>query len=221
MQDLRRSLLREATLCKSEPSPKNAKTLTAVRNNILACVQNVGQRGDLQEIVATEEILLENELEHHANSKSMISSLNTALADLANAQKLIHIVGDKKAYNHIANAYALQRNRPQGIPKDEARQAFNSHAARLGNLDKGRISDQEKEILHARKHNIAHANQLYKQQQARTLGVVLPEKPPPAPDASTQFKALLARHGVTENSPNYNIVMNAFAEVTKAQAEAK
>jgi len=158
MQKLRRILLREAIFCKREPSPINAKALTVTRNDILKYVQNVGQRGDLKEIVATEKILLENELEHHANSKSMISSLNIALADLANAQKLIHIVGDKKAYSHIANAYALQRNRPQGLPKDEARQAFNSHAA---------------------------------------------------------------RHGVTENSPNYNIVMNAFTEVLKAEAQAK
>jgi len=172
MANLHKSLLNEATLYKEAVSPKNPR-LVAVRNDILKYVQDVGQRGDLKEIVATERVLLESELEHHTNSALQKSSLETALTDLSIAQKLIHVVSNKAAYSPIANAYKRPKNRPLGLPLDEARQAFASHATRLANPDKIRISDLEKAIFNARRQNITHAHLLYRQEQAKTLGVSL------------------------------------------------
>ncbi|MDR3323177.1 MAG: hypothetical protein LBS89_03135 [Zoogloeaceae bacterium] len=57
------------------------------------------------------------------------------------------------------------------MPLDEARQAFKSHYARLSNLDKSRLSDDDKKIIDARKTNIFNAIKLYIQRQAKTLGV--------------------------------------------------
>jgi len=216
MPDLHKPLLMEVTLCKRGASPKNA-TLIAARNNILKYVQDVGRRGDLKEIVATEKILLKNELEYHANDTLQISSLKAALTDLSIAEKNIHIVNDREAYSHVDRSHERQQNRSQGLPLDEARQAFNSHATRLRDLNKGRASDQEKTIITARKQSIIHANQLYRQQQARTLGVTL-EKPPRArSDVSARFKACLAQCGITKDNPNYRIMMAAFEDEMKTR----
>jgi hypothetical protein len=57
------------------------------------------------------------------------------------------------------------------LPLDEARQAFKSHYARSSNLDKTRLSEDEKAIIEARKDNMLEAGKIYAQRQARMLGV--------------------------------------------------
>lgn len=54
---------------------------------------------------------------------------------------------------------------------DEARQSFRSHSARLGNLDKSRLDDTEKQIIDARRAALSAAESDYIKRQARTLGV--------------------------------------------------
>ncbi|WP_072282003.1 hypothetical protein [Rappaport israeli] len=54
---------------------------------------------------------------------------------------------------------------------DEARQSFKSHFARLVNMDKSRLDDDEKKIIDARKSMISTAQKLYMARQANTLGV--------------------------------------------------
>jgi hypothetical protein len=111
------------------------------------------------------------DLERYANSKSMISSLNNALLELKAIQNLLAIVDDKRLYAHVDKAYSLPRNREKSLPKDEAHMAFKSHYARLNNLDRSRLNDEEKEIIDARKGNIWNAGKLYAQRQAHTLGI--------------------------------------------------
>jgi len=221
MERLDKFLLREATLYKGYTASAHAKAVDAVQNDILKYVQDVGQRGNLEEIVATEKKLVKNELEHHANSKEMVSSLKTATAELVAAEKMIHAVYNKKIYEQIAKGYTLEKNRPQGLPLDEARQAFKSHIARLGNSKKVRGPDENKNVIDARKQNMLLANRLYIQQQAKTLGVSLQKPSRALSGISTQFKASLAQCGITEGNPNYKIMMEAFANEMKARSPDK
>jgi hypothetical protein len=90
--------------------------------------------------------------------------------ELAAIEKLLAIVNDKTCYRQIDQAHILPQNRENGLPLDKARQAFKSHHARQGNLDKAKLSEDEKKIIAARKSNMLNAGKLYAQRQARTLG---------------------------------------------------
>ena len=83
------------------------------------------------------------------------------------------MVDDKQEYSRVDASHSLPKNRDKGLPLDEARQAFKSHYARLNNLDKSRLSDDEKAIIDARKSNIFNAGKLYALRQAKTLCVEL------------------------------------------------
>ena len=58
---------------------------------------------------------------------------------------------------------------------DEARQAFGSHRARLGNYLKYRLEDTEKQVIQARRTALSSAEKDYIERQAKTLGVELVE----------------------------------------------
>jgi hypothetical protein len=150
---------------------QEAERLREAHRNLRNYFKEAGKSGDLTLIVTAEKAMLNNELTHHANSKSMVASLNAALAELTAIERLLAIVDDRHEYSRIDQAHLLPRNREKGLPLDEARQAFRSHHARLGNLEKARLSGDEKAIIEARKDNMLIANRHYAQRQARTLGI--------------------------------------------------
>ncbi|GHT92261.1 hypothetical protein FACS1894116_02140 [Betaproteobacteria bacterium] len=172
---LNRILTREAGWIKAQLLAPATKSLQKTRNTLLKHVRLVGKRSDLELIIATEKAIVEGDLEHYANSKGMISSLNAALLELEAIEQLLTIVDDKNEYERVNNAHSLPGNREKGLPLDEARQAFKSHYARLNNLDKSRLADDEKSIIDARKSNLYTAGRLYTRRQAKTLGVEAPE----------------------------------------------
>jgi hypothetical protein len=171
LPQLARILTREAGWTKAQSVTNATKSLQKTRGRLLDHVREIGKRGKLESIVSTEKVIVESDLEHYANSKGMFSSLNAALMELAAIEKLLSIVDDKTGYKQVDRAYSLPKNRENGLPLDEARQAFKSHYARLGNLDKARLSEVEKKIIDARKNNMLNASKLYAQRQARTLGI--------------------------------------------------
>jgi hypothetical protein len=166
----------EAGWSKALLSATNAKNLQKERTSLLSHVREVGKSSDLALMVATEKAIVNGDLEHYANSKGMVSSLNAALAELVAVEKLLSIVDDKVKYNLIDQAYSLPKNREKGLPLDEARQAFKSHHARLDNLDRARLSEDEKKIIDARKSNMFQAGKLYVERQAKTLDVDLGQR---------------------------------------------
>jgi hypothetical protein len=163
----------EGSLFKEQANAPNTWNLHKARGNLLKHVKNIGKSGDLSLLVATEKAIVKDERKHHANSKGMISSLDAASVELAAVEKLLSIVDDKARYSPIDQGYSLPRNREKGLPLDEARQAFKSHYARLNNLDRARLSEDEKKIIDARKSNMFQAGKLYAERQAQTLGIDL------------------------------------------------
>ena len=71
---------------------------------------------------------------------------------------------------------------------DEARQAFASHRARLGNDVKYCLEETEKQLVRERGKALSIAEQDYIARQARTLGVELPQRAKPAQANSGQGK---------------------------------
>jgi hypothetical protein len=170
---LQRLLVVEGGWTKEHAVAPTAQNLDKARNNLLNHVKEVGKSNDLSLIVATEKAIIEDERKNHANSKGMVSSLDAALAELKATEKLLSIVDDKVKYGSISQGYSLPKNREKGLPLDEARQAFKSHYARLNNLDRARLSENEKKIIDTRKSNMLQAGKLYAERQAKTLGIDL------------------------------------------------
>ncbi|GHT84159.1 hypothetical protein FACS1894116_14140 [Betaproteobacteria bacterium] len=161
----------EEGLVREHAAAQTAKRLERSRSKLLQYVQEVGKGGDLALVVATEKGIIQGDLDRYANSAGMVSSLKTALSELEAIERHLVLVADKGKYSLIDEGHSLPKRREKGLPLDEARQAFKSHYARLGNLDKSRLSDDEKAIIDARKSNILNAGKRYAQRQAKILGI--------------------------------------------------
>ncbi|MDR2365262.1 MAG: hypothetical protein LBD68_05325 [Zoogloeaceae bacterium] len=168
---LQRLLIVEGGWFKEHAAAPSVKKLNKARSNLSEHVERVGKSGDLSLIAATEKAIIEDELTNHANNKGMVSSLGAAIGELTGIERLLRVVDDKQEYSRVDQACSFPKNREKGLPLDEARQAFKSRHARLNNLDRARLSEDEKKIIDARKRNVLQAGKLYAQRQAKTLGV--------------------------------------------------
>ena len=101
----------------------------------------------------------------------MRTSLEASLAEHAVATRMLGTVRDPKEYRRVDATHRLPKNRTGGVPRDEARQFFRSHAARLLNQDKARLDESEKRVLDKRRLNMRHAEKLYSALQERALGI--------------------------------------------------
>jgi DNA-directed RNA polymerase len=168
---LKTLLVLEGNLYKEHAIAPSAKKLNKARGDLLVNIKEIGKSGDLSMMVAAEKAIVEDELTNHANSQGMVSSLTAALTELAAAERLLSIVDDKDEYSRVDRSHSLPKNREKDLPLDEARQAFKSHHARLNNLDRARLPEEEKQLIDTRKTNMFIAGKLYAQRQAKTLGV--------------------------------------------------
>jgi hypothetical protein len=148
-----------------------AHELRKVRLKMVDQVRSAGKAGDIDFILAVERKLLENDLDRHANSPAMANSLKTALSDMSIVEKHLALVRDPIAYRVIDEGHSRPKNRVGGVPKDEARQFFHSHATRLLNLDRSRLSPEEKQLLDQRKVNMRAATGLYEGLQRDAMGL--------------------------------------------------
>jgi len=171
IDELGKLLAAERGLTKEVKQTRAAKQLAKARINLLQHLQNVNRNHDLALMIATERMIVQDDLDHYANSKSMTSSLKTALNELSVIELHLALVNDAEKYRIVDQAHTLPKNRKAGLPHDEACQALASHHARLDNLDKSRLDEPEKDLIEARKAVIAQAAKLYRQRQANTLGI--------------------------------------------------
>lgn len=148
-----------------------ARHLVTTRTKMLALVTNAGKSGDLDTILSVERAFLENDRDRHANSHAMAGSLDSALAELSSTERHVVLVRTPATYRAVDETHSLPKNRKGALPRDEARQFFASHAARLLNQDKSRLDPEEKQILDARKQNMRAAEKLYTGLQREALGL--------------------------------------------------
>jgi hypothetical protein len=170
------SLFEEKIFTQEVGRTRAAKNRTRVRGDILQAVQEARRSGHLETILTLERHFLENDKAEYVSSPAMKSSLDAALSELKAAERLSALVQRPGEYRAIDEAHSLPKNRRGGVPFDEARQFFTSHAARLLNQDKSRLDTQEKQIIEARKQNMRAGAKLYEARQRQALGLE------PAPD---------------------------------------
>jgi len=168
---LDRILAREQALVEEVNKTRTANKLRLFRRDFLRQLVETGKSGDLPLMVTVGKQIVEGDLEHYANSKSMVNSLKTALNELSVIEIHLNLVNNPAQYQIVNQAHTLPKNRKSGLPHDEACQALASHHARLDNLDKSRLDEPEKDLIDARKAVIAQAAKLYRQRQANTLGI--------------------------------------------------
>ncbi|GHT83165.1 hypothetical protein AGMMS49543_09680 [Betaproteobacteria bacterium] len=156
-----------------------AKKITTTRQGMLADLKAIGATKDLEKIIEAEKILVNRDLTDHTNSPKMASSLKEAQNGLETIEAHIGIVGNPAEYQTVNKSDSLKKMRDhRDLPKDGARQAFRSHDTRLENLDAGRVSDTEKNIIQQRQKNIRIAEKEYINRQYKALGI---EPPKPRP----------------------------------------
>ncbi len=164
-------LILELATMREHGRSKTGRSVRLSRRYIEKRLTSIRQSGDLEGILDTEKAILEHDLQHHVNSRAMRTSLEASLAEHAVATGLLETVRDPKEYRRVDAAHRLPRNRTGGVPCDEARQFFRSHAARLLNQDKSRLDESEKRVLDKRRLNMRHAEKLYAALQERALGI--------------------------------------------------
>ncbi|MBA9083390.1 MULTISPECIES: hypothetical protein [Bartonella] len=165
--------MRENNHVKNVEDTLAVKKLHDVRKDLCNYIRNVGQSRDLSLLLNTEYSIVEGDLSRYANSPEMKSSLKTALIEINVVKEHTAIVADPTQYQLINKAHSLSKNRKNGLPYDEARQAMASHYTRLGNLNKARLTVVEKSIIEARRDNMKVMRRLYEQMQAKALGIHL------------------------------------------------
>lgn len=166
--EAREGALVEAARERIEPLPSEA------RADLRGMVRQVGKSGDLDLILEIEKRLLSEELRHGVAAPSQATALENSLNDLGIAADLVVKVRDPKAYRAVADHHRRDRNKDRhGAPLDEARQFFTSHVNRLTRAESalGQGEASEKQLLAVRRGNITAANKLYRNLQARALGL--------------------------------------------------
>ena len=103
---------------------------------------------------------MSQEREHLGEAPAKISSLDKAIEELDAAFVMLTQVRDPDFYRELNESFSLDKNRRKGYPYDQARQFFDSHRTRLGNIERGRMEDGERDILAARESNLKVAKSL-------------------------------------------------------------
>ena len=107
----------------SPEGKKQAAAAAAIR----AELRKIGRGGDVRAIVAGERELTAHEREHRVTSKEQERFLERGLKAMDIALALIDKVQDSERYRGVAESFQTGRNRIDGLPNDEARQAFEVH----------------------------------------------------------------------------------------------
>ena len=175
-ENIKGSLAEEAATFNKHKGVPSAKELADARKVVLTDVKEITASGNVEAIIKMERDFLENDLNHYAKAhdKEMIGSLKAGLEGITAIEQQLEIVDDPEKYKAIDRDHIMRKNRKQGLPLDEARQAFGSHRARLGNYLKYRLEDTEKQVIQARITALSIAEKDYIARQAKTLGIELP-----------------------------------------------
>ena len=175
-KDTKSLLATEATTYNKHKGVPSAKELADARKAVLSHVKQTTASGNVEAIIKMEKDFLQNDLDRYAKAtdKEMIGSLKAGLQGIAAIKLKYQIVDDPERYRPINEDNMFPKNRRQGLPLDEAREAFGSHRARLRNYLKVDLEETRKQVIQARIKALSVVEKDYIARQAKTLGVELP-----------------------------------------------
>jgi len=148
-----------------------ARKLSLRRKELLSLVREAARLRGVRLIIEIELAIVRGDLLRYANSKGMRSSLRLALEELLAVQTHLGYIDDEARYAIIDQAHSLKQKRMNGLPRDDARTALASHIGRLGNMDKSRLEEEEKDLVDARKAAMKVAEECYIALQEQMLRV--------------------------------------------------
>ena len=177
-----RLLMFESLAVERHREVSSAAKLVDTRKALIAHIKEIASSGKGELIVAMERDFVANDLDRYAEAddKEMTGSLNAALQGFAAIERKHRIVDSLEEYQRVNEEFSFPKNRKQGLPLDEARQAFGSHRVRLSNYVKYRLEETEKQLIRERRKALSIAEKDYIARQAKTLGVELTESAKPA-----------------------------------------
>ena len=215
-----RLLMFESSAVDKHRGVPSAEELVDTRKALIAHVKEIAASGRGEWIVAMERDFVANDLERYARAddKEMTGSLNAALLGVAAIERKHRMVDNLEEYQRVNEEFSFPKNRKQGLPLDEARQAFSSHRARLGNYVKYRLEETEKQLVRERKKALGIAEKDYIARQAKTLGVELPQRAKPAQKNSDQGR-LSAREAAKRDALERADTSLSRAEAVKTHPE--
>jgi len=126
----------------------------------LTLLKRVAATKDINLILATEKLLINQELSLYANSPEEHNSIKTAFSQLEDAERALLIVRNPEAYRNATSTYPAKR-KENGLPLDSFREFIKSHSTRLTNRLAGHLAMPEKELLRQRKASLQQAKLLY------------------------------------------------------------
>lgn len=159
---------------KISKSPLIQKEKTATQN-IASHLIKIRKTNDPALILKAERLILTDELEYRSNDPIQVSSLQASIESLDATIKLFEKVRDPQAYKSVDEEHSTRKRRSGGLPLDQAREFFLGHNARLMNLKKATLTEEDKNLLDIRRENIRTVAKTYVQEQKKTLGLSIKE----------------------------------------------
>ena len=214
IEEQKRLLGFEAIAVERHREVPSAAKLVDTRKDLIAQVKEIAASGKGEWIIAMERGFVANDLERYAKAddKEMIGSLNAALLGVAAIERKHRMVDNKEQYQRVNEEFSFPKKRKKGLPLDEARQAFSSHRARLGNYVKYRLEETEKQLVRERGKALIIAEKDYIVRQARTLGVELPQRAKPAQANSNQGRLSV------QEAAKRDALKRAYTSLSRAEA---
>ena len=114
---------------------------------------------------------LQIELKKFASDPAHQSSLKAGIQQMTIIERSLDLVQDHKAYQIIDKAFMLETSRRDGLPDDDARKAIRSHKTRLANINRTRMSKEERKVLKQRQKNMDRIEKIYIDLQKKALGI--------------------------------------------------
>jgi hypothetical protein len=173
---LERATLRENQGLAEEKESEIRKGLASDRREQVEVLREIGKAGILAEILSAERFLNQNDLEQHVNSSGMAKDLRVALEKLDGIDEHIAMWNDPQGALVLVKANRYASHQRDGLPFDEGRQSFRMLHTRLERMDSDRLPIDEKGVLAERRNNLVIGQKLYKEIQAKALGIDLTRK---------------------------------------------
>lgn len=129
------------------------KLVNTMCEDVTEIIYKIMAARDLDEMIALELRLQNDDLEKYANSPNDRKNVEQGLADLESGMHSYNTLkNNPKQYRENAKGYTdSNRDKRLNVPKDGMRYTLASQATRLQNRQSLQLSEEEKEILTARR----------------------------------------------------------------------
>lgn len=171
---LTRALLDERVAFARREKSIGGAEYRAAQRRIQDVLRSIGRAGNAAEIVAAEEWVLLNERQFFGADQAVQASVKAALNDVGDVKMGLSLLESATDYERFARHFENPKNSRGGVPFDPARKGLVAHSTRLLNLDKSRMTEEERETIKLRRGNLRVVEREYIARQRKTLGLPSP-----------------------------------------------